>query len=310
VRCRLRMELHHLRSFLVLAEELHFGRAADRLGVTQPSLSRRIQQIEATVGVALVDRSFKPLRMTSAGAAFCEDARRALEALDAATQKARQAASGMGGHLRIGFPVTFSQTLIPRMVERLRTTSPAAKLTLRELPISTHVGMLRANEVDICLSILPAGDPGLMQRHLWDEPLMVVVPSNDALAGKSRVSLRDLAAKTFVMCPNYRDSGFHEMVLERCREAGFRPRIAQEVDSSLLMLEQVARGVGVSLAIASVATVAPDAVVCRPIADKVRPIAIGIIWRAENDSDLRKRAVEAALDCAREMQVDPRSGGH
>lgn len=295
------MELPHLREFLALADELHFGRAAEKLGLPQSSLSRRMQQLEAMLGVALIDRSNKAIALTPAGEAFRHDARAHLDGLRDAVARARRISAGHTGQLRIAFPSNLAASFLPQVLARLRADAPDASLTLRELPNALHEAALRAREIDIAVTLLPVRDPALTQRFLFTEPLKVLLADTHPLAREEAVSLRQLQRETFLMCPAYRDAGFHETILERCAAFGFTPRIGEETDSRVLLSELVAGRTGIAVLPDSSTRVPGTGVVARPIKEPLDPLRVGLVWFEEHPNALRKLFVAAAVECASEL---------
>lgn len=293
------MDLPHLREFLVLADELHFGRAAEKLGIPQSSLSRRMQQLEAMLGVPLIDRSSKAISLTPAGTAFRVEARAYLDGLRDAVAKVRRIAAGHTGQLGVAFPSNLAASLLPQVISRFRQDAPEASLTLRELPTALHETALQSREIDLAVTLLPLRDPTLVQRFLFTEPLRVLLPATHALASHDSVSLRQLAHETFLVCPAYRTAGFHETVLDRCAAFGITPRIGQEIDSRVLLGELVARGDGVAILPESSARANASGVVMRALAEPLEPVRVGLAWSEENNNALRKLFVAAAVACTR-----------
>ncbi len=301
VRCKIRMDLHQLRCFLTLADELHFGRTADRLGLTQPSLSRLIQQLEASVGAELFDRSGKAVRLTRAGEAFRDDAQRYVDGMVDAIGKARRISSGHTDRLRVAFPSNFSTVIVPRIVEHLRIHAPEIALTLREMATAAHESALRNGEVDVVLTTLPVHDLGLTQRFLFSEPLVLMLGEKHPLARQKKISLKHLADETFLVCPTYRTTGFHEMVLERYAAFGFSPRMGPETDSKVLLAELVANGAGIAAVTESAAQLDWPGVAYRSFVEKLEPLRVAAAWLTGNEEPARKAFVAAAVECTRTL---------
>jgi len=300
------MELPHLSSFLVLAEELHFGRAADRLGLTQPSLSRQIQQLETVLNVSLFDRSNKTVRLTRAGEVFLGDARKQQAAIQDAVKRARLAAAGSEDVLHVAFCSSFATSLVAPLVESMRATPPSPRLILSELPLASHANALHSGDVDVTVSYLPVLDGSLMRRTLYLDPLFVMLPATHALALHPRVSLSEIANETLVLCPSYRDSGFHEALLEKLRSAGFSPTEKHEVDSKTLAAEMVARGMGMAFVTES-AVHDSDDVIYLPITDRITPFEIALLWVPQNESPALRLFIDNAVQQARLRQKNLRN---
>ena len=300
------MELPHLGSFLVLAEELHFGRAADRLGLTQPSLSRQIQQLEAVLSVPLFDRSSKAVRLTRAGEVFLEDARKQQAAIQDAVKRVRLAATGVGDVLRVAFCSSLATSLMAPLAKRLEIAAPTLRLVLSELSLANHAAALRRGDVDVTVSYLPVPDGGLMRRTLAHDPLFIMLPVGHALARRPSISLAEVADETLVMCPSYRDSGFHEALLEKCSAVGFVPAKKHEIDSKTLAAEMVARGMGVALVTQSSIQNA-NGVVYLAIKEPIAPFEIAVLWAPQHESPSLRVFIEQAVLQARQQQRNLRT---
>jgi DNA-binding transcriptional LysR family regulator len=293
------MELRQLRSLSVLAEELHYGHAADRLGVAQPALSRQIQQLEAELGVQLLKRSSRSVVLTEAGRQFAQDIAPALRQLERAAADVSGFAHGKRGNLRVGFSSNLEHQFVPKLIQKIRLEAPEAKTDLRELSVAEQIRQLNEGEIDIGLTTLPVADPALIVRRLFSEPLVVLVPSESRFAHLSAISLDDLAEEPFIMCPRYRQSGYHEFIRNLAAKAGFRPKVAYAADTKSTAAALVARGLGVSLVPQSATATATGGVIGLPISDHGVVVEIGIVWRRENMSPLFRLFIDCSVDLAR-----------
>lgn len=244
------IELRHLRYFIAVADELHFGRAAERLGMSQPPLSQQIRDLEATLGVRLLRRTNRRVELTDAGRVYLDAARDILTRVDDAGDMARRAERGEIGELHVAF--TRSTPLIerfPRTIRAFREAWPAVRLVLLErttlqqfealLDGRQHVGLIRGLTV-------PAP---LVAYKLVDDPLVAVIRADHPLARRRRASLRmdELADEQFIVFTRAAGTGIHDQLLTMCRNAGFMPRIAQEAGESSTMIGLVAAGMGVAV---------------------------------------------------------------
>jgi DNA-binding transcriptional LysR family regulator len=225
------MELRQLRSLLVLAEELHFGRAADRLGIAQPALSRQIQQLETELQTQLFKRSSRAVMLTDAGREFIENIAPAIQQIEDAAAAAAHFARAKRGRIRVGSSGNLSANFIPELLQRLQRESPLARIDVRQLSTAEQIRTLHTAEIDIGLATLPINDPSLIVRRILSGPLVLMVQSGSKFAGRASVRLGELEAERFIMCPRYRVTGFHEVIIEHAAKAGFRPRIAHEIDA-------------------------------------------------------------------------------
>ncbi len=295
------MELRHLRSFLALADELHFGRAAARLGIAQPPLSRHIQQLEAEVGVLLVERGSGGVKLTQAGEILRDRIRPQVEGITAAIAETRAVGAGWRGRLCAAFITNMSYLLLPRVLERLRREAPEAVFDLHEAAVDDAERGVREERFDLALTRLPVEDQGLMQRVLHEERLMLALPEGHALANCDEIALADVQAEAFVMCRRHERAPLQHVILQRCEEVGFRPRVIQEVAGKTLMMELVAAGVGLTIVPESSASARRVGLVYRTIIDEVAPIRMAAIWRRENTNPLRKVFLDVAVDVARTL---------
>jgi DNA-binding transcriptional LysR family regulator len=298
------MELRQLRSLLVLAEELHFGRAADRLGIAQPALSRQIQQLETELQSPLFVRSPRAVTLTEMGREFVAGIGPAIQQLESAVANSIGFARATRGRLRIGSCSNLSYRFTPALLERLHQVSSQVRIDVRELSTAEQVRTLHSAEIDIGLAVLPTTDPSLIVRRIYREPLLAMVNSKSKFARRAFVRLEDLAEEDFIVCPRYRQSGFYELVMDLTAKVGFRPRVAREVDAKGTALALVGAGHGVSLVAESAATVGSDRVCYVPLRDPEILIEIGLIWRRENMSPLLRRFIEYAVLLGQEIEAE------
>lgn len=295
------MELRHLHSFLALAEELHFGRAADRLGIAQPPLSRHIQQLEAEIGAPLFDRGPRAVTLTRAGEELLGRVRTHVEGITSAVSATRAIGSGVQGRLQVGFVSNLSYRLLPSTLERLKAIAPDAVFDLHEMTTDVQLQALRRGEIDLALLVLPVEGADLMQRTIFSDPLVVVMPKGHELAGLEQISFQLLRTSPFIMCPRYQRTGFQHVIYERCVELGFEPNVVQEVQGKTLMYELIARGNGLSIVPLSSSYGQRPGVVYRAISDSIRPVDIGAVWRKDHDQVLRRIFVDTAVAAAKEI---------
>ena len=240
-------DLRRLRYFVAVAEELHFGRAARRLNVSQPPLSVQIRTLEREIGTPLLIRTQRRVELTEAGRVLLEEARRLLDQAEAAVVHARRAAEGAVGRLTIGFVSTVDYSILPPLVRRFRQKHPGIALKLLELTGDRQQALLQSGELDLGLSILPSPASSLTMRPVFREPLIAAVPTNHPLAGRRRIALRSLAAEAFVQFPRELAPGLYDLAIAACQKAGFTPHLAQEAIQMQTILGLVAAGLGVAL---------------------------------------------------------------
>jgi DNA-binding transcriptional LysR family regulator len=299
------MELRQLRYFAALAEELHFGRAARRLSLTQPPLSQAIQNLERELGVRLLERSRRRVALTPAGSAFLEEARRALASAERAGEQAKRASRGQVGRLVVGFLANTAYTLLPLVLRDFAQAFPGVRLDLREMGIPQQLQALRNGDIDVGLLRPPVQDAELAADVLLEEPFVLALPEGHPLAALKRVPARRLASETFVLFPRAPGFVFGDLVLGFClRAGGFAPRVAQEVNQTHAVIGLVSAGIGVALVPASAQKIGLAGVVYRPLREAT-PLARVAIARRRADAS---PTVAAFLETARRVatQVDSR----
>lgn len=258
-------DLTHLASFVVLAEELHFGRAAQRLHISQPPLTQQIQRLEARLGVALFQRNRQGTQLTAAGTAFLPHARQCLRAAEQAAAAARATARGQAGSLLVATPPSVLLTALPKQLARFHAAFPAVQLTLRELSTAAITDLVRAGGCDLAYLRATEAPADCQLLHRQQEGLTALLPARHPLAKEPKLRLRHLATQPFVLFPSALGSSFHAELLAYCRRANFVPNVRQEATQWSSVLSLVAAGFGVSIAPAGVASLRPTSVVARPL---------------------------------------------
>jgi DNA-binding transcriptional LysR family regulator len=292
------MELRHLRYFITLAEELHFGRAAQRLHIQQPPLSRQIQLLEAELGFPLFERSRRRVELTPAGHALLGRARQVFEALDTAIHDARSASEGESGRLVVGYPSSLAYSGLTELLRAFRTRFPAVDLSLRELSPGEQIEALKAGGLDVGFVRSSIDDPALGAELVRREMLMIVLPDDHRLAAQRSISLEALKHEPFVMFPRARGPAFFDQLMGLCHAAGFTPRIEQEAPQ-LDIISMVAAGFGVSIMPSSMRNFRRPGLSFRAIVGGPQ-VELSIVWRHQNLSP----ALHKFLDLVRVLGVD------
>ena len=241
------MDLRRLRYFVAVAEELHFGRAAQRLNISQPPLSVQIRTLEREIGAPLLIRTQRRVELTEAGRVLLEEARRLLGQAEAAVIHVRRAAEGTVGRLTVGFVSTVDYSILPPLVRRFRQKYPGITLKLLELTGDRQQALLQSGELDLGLSILPSPASDLTMRPVFREPLIAAVPASHPLAARRRAALRSLAAEPFIQFPRELAPGLYDLAIAACQKAGFTPNLSQEAIQMQTILGLVAAGLGVAV---------------------------------------------------------------
>jgi DNA-binding transcriptional LysR family regulator len=286
------MDLRRLRYFVAVAEERHFGRAAERLHIAQPPLSQQIQRLEAEIGSPLLYRTTRSVELAPAGAVLLERAREILAAVDAAAEDARRAARGEYGRLAIGFTGSATYALLPALAGALRETLPGVMLDLRgELLTPAQVQWLLDGTLDLGLLRPPVHERELSVEVLRREPLICVLSGAHPLAVNDTVSLEQLSQEPFVTYPSHFRSVLHDAVEDACAAAGFRPRVAIEAAETSTLVSFVAAGLGVSLVPASVRHMTVEGAVYRPLEHDATTVELAVAWRRDDATPILQRAL-------------------
>src|SRR5581483_7280031 len=241
------LEISQLRCFVAVGEELHFGRAAERLNMTQPPLSRQIRLLEHQVGTRLLERNNRSVRFTAAGKAFFPEAARILRLADEAAATARRIAKGEQGTIAIGFTAAFGYGLLPEMVRRLHQRVPGVSLTLKEMVTSEQLEALDAGQLDVGLMRPHPTHGGLETVLLAREALMLAIPAREARKWPKEPGLRSLHGKPLIAYSPYEASYFHQLVQAALDREDVRPEIVDYAPQIHTMLALVDSGIGVAL---------------------------------------------------------------
>lgn len=272
-------ELRQLRHFVAVAEHLHFGRAAQVLHISQPPLSRSIQDLERRLGATLLARTRRKVELTPEGGRFLAEAKRLLAQLERAMLEVGSMAAGAGGRLRLGFVSLADFGVLPGLLKAYKAARPGVALALREMLSPEQATALEAGELDFGLLLPPvAGD--LEHLVVQRERFVAALPARHRLArGAGRLAVRELAAEAFVMAPRDIAPGLHDIVALLAARAGFSPRVAQEAIQMQTVVSLVSSGLGVALVPASVANLGRRGVVYREIADAHPRLDLWLAWR-------------------------------
>jgi len=232
----------------MLTEELHFGRAADRLRISQPSLSKAIARLERQVGVQLLDRDKRNVGLTHAGSIFLEETRRTMAQSDRAVRRAQLAESGQVGLVRLGFVASASTSLLPFLLRDFTRSAPTVTLELHEMSTSAQLRAIRNRDIDLALVRPPVWDQVLRLETIAEEPLVVGLPKSHRLAKSDEpISLSELASEDFIHFRREITPGFYDMLIGLCHKAGFNPNVAHECNSFMTALALVTGDLGITL---------------------------------------------------------------
>jgi DNA-binding transcriptional LysR family regulator len=288
------MELRHLRYFVVVGEEQHYGRASRRLRVAQPALSRQIQDLEEEVGFKLFDRLPRGVKLSVAGRLFLEDARRILQAVSEATARAAHVARGQSGTLRVGFTENASwHGVVPDSFRLFREQQPDAELQLQPAASLEQLDAIRSGRLDAGFAnFTPKADPELDQLAVAVHHLELAVPKRHPLTKLKKLRLRELTDAPFIWFPRRASPAFYDRLMHECHRGGLTsPRIVQEGLNEATILSLVSTGLGVGWVLGSARWRCPETVAILPVVDLNVPLRLTLAWRRDNTSPLLARFI-------------------
>src|SRR6202140_563540 len=283
------MELRHLRYFVAVGEEQHYGRAASRLRVAQPALSRQIQDLEAEVGFKLFDRLPRGVKLSAAGKLFLQDARRILQEVNEAAGRAGRVARGLSGTLRVGFAENASwRGVVPDSFRRFREQQPDAELQLQPAASLDRLKAIRSGRLDAgFVNFMPKSDPELDQLLVAIPHVELAAPKRHALTRLKKVRLRDLMEALFIWFPRRSNPAFYDQLMLKCYRGGLKsPRIVQEGVNEPTILSLVSPGMGVGWVLATARWRCPESVVILRVVDLNMPLTLTFVWKKDNSSPL------------------------
>jgi DNA-binding transcriptional LysR family regulator len=292
------MELRQLQYFVAVAEERHFGRAAQRLRMSQPPLSIQIKGLEAELGVRLLNRSTRHVTLTDAGSKFLERARTILGAVEEARDAARGAEQGIRGRLDVGFISSAALSLLPPSIRLFRERFGGVELELKELTSAQQVDALYNDEIKVGLVRLPMRAPGIRFEPVFEERLVVAVPSGHVLERLDRVSLEAIVDLPLIFFTRQLIPGFHAQIVELFQRVGAFPKVAQHAVHLQTIVGLVASGVGIAILPGSAARISREGVVYRALDVPDATSWMGLAWVEGDESKLVKNFVHTVREVA------------
>lgn len=293
------MELRHLRYFAAVAEELHFGRAARKLHISQPPLSMQIRALEAELGVKLLNRTRRHVSLTRAGTVFLQDAQQILERSEQAVLTARRAERGEIGELAIGFISVADYNLLPLVLREFRRQYPLVTLSLKESTTDTQIADLLDSRIDVGFLLPPVNEPAIESTPVLREPLIVALPERHPLARRrGAIPLGLLADAPFIITPRHMAPGLYDDIVSFCHAAGFSPQIAQEAIQMQTVVSLVSAEMGVALIPRSLQNLQRTGVIYKPLKDTSPMSEIHLAWRRNDKLPALQLFLQLARDIA------------
>ncbi|MCC5635852.1 LysR family transcriptional regulator [Nostoc sp. CHAB 5844] len=290
------MELRHLRYFVTLAEELHFGKAAEKLQIAQPPLSQQIRQLEAELGFELFHRTKRNVQLTQAGQVFLSEVQQILQQLQQAIQIGQQTSRGEVGKLVVGFVSSSAYNILPDILKEYRNRVPGVSLELHELTTDQQLDWLREGRMDVGFIRPPVDDHKFSWETIFQESLMVALPETHELANQSHISLTSLANEAFISFPRKLAPGVYDLIISLCQQSGFSPNVVQEAIQMQTIISIVAAEIGVAVVPASLQNLQRTGVIYKHIEEHTPKVAIAMIWRSSETSPTVQKFLEIVRD--------------
>ena len=289
-------ELRQLRCFVAAAEELHFGRAAARMNMTQPPLSRQIQLLEHVLGVKLLDRTSRTVKLTPAGRVFLLEARRILRLTESAALATRRIASGEAGTIALGFTAASGYSFLPRLLLQRASGAPNIDVALKEMVSAEQIEALTTGRIDVGLLRPPITRSEFTTLKVSSEPLVAALPFGDPRLAKAQLTLADFDAAPLVMYAPDGAGYFHDMLVALFEAADITPITIQSLSQIHSILALVRSGLGAALVPEAAMSLHFDDVHFRPVTTvPAAPVELYAAWRSDNDNP----ALAAFLDLLR-----------
>jgi DNA-binding transcriptional LysR family regulator len=287
-------EFSQLRCFVAVAEELHFGRAAERLHMTQPPLSRQVQILERILGAQLLERTSRIVRLTPAGRTLLPEARRILQLADTAATSARRIAGGESGSVTVGFTAAAGYSYVPELIARAREQLPGVDFVLHEMVTAEQVEALASHRIDVAF-LRPPVRREFASVRVMREPLVAALPGGHRLARGRLPTLRDFDRQPFVMYSPYEAQYFYDLLATIFGKAGVAPRFVQHMSQVHAILALVRAELGLALVPAAAGSLGFQGVALRPVETRpARPVELFLAWERNNDNPALPAFVEIA----------------
>lgn len=286
------LEARELRSFVVLAEQLHFGRSANLLHISQPALSKQVRALEEKIGGALLVRNRRDVRLTPAGEIVYSEARKIVRGLDALFETAQSAVRGEAGRMRIAVGIATIHSLVPPAVRKLRELHPKVEIQVGDMSTPRQMEALLAGELDLGFLRLPVAHPQIVTRRVLKEHLTLVASS----AFRGTLSLRNVAQQPFIMIAREVSTTYYDHCIRLCGSAGFSPRVVQEARDMFTLLNLVRAGIGTALVPRSARKMRVSGLRFSDIRSREAEWDVGVAWNKQHESALIRNFVQICLE--------------
>ncbi|MGF1481843.1 MAG: LysR family transcriptional regulator [Cyanophyceae cyanobacterium] len=294
------MELRHLKYFVAVAEELHFGRAAAKVHITQPVISDQIRRLEQELGVQLFSRTKRTVQLTKPGKLFFAEAKQILEQVEKAVTVVQKAERGELGSLIIGYTGPALYTVLPEIVRTFRDRSPEVELVLREICTHHQLEALRAGDIEVGF-LHPPIDGNFETVSIMTEKMVLALPEGHPLTSFPQIPVRKLSDQSFILFPQQEGPSLYSRILSICQQAGFNPKIVQEVTPQPTMIGLVAAGIGVSFVSASLQNLNRPGVVYRELDVPTPELELVAAWQPTGLSPVLQRFLEVVREVATKL---------
>jgi DNA-binding transcriptional LysR family regulator len=289
------IEIRHLRYFIAVAEELHFGRAAERLNMSQPPLSQQIKKLEERLGFQLFHRTKRRVQLTAPGHVFLSESRQVLDRLERAIRTGQQASRGEHGALAVGFVSSAIYSALPSILRRFRQLLPEVDVSLRELSAGQQKNWLENNRLDIGIVRSRFENPDLEYVTILEEPFIIVLPENHKQSKERAISLHTLSREPFILFPRSLAPGLYDQIINLCQQARFSPRVVQEAIQMQTIVGLVAAEIGVAIVPQSLQNLQRPGVVYKPLKGSAPKTTISLVYRKNDPSPVVQRFLNVAM---------------
>jgi DNA-binding transcriptional LysR family regulator len=299
------MELRHLRYFVAVAEELHFGRAARRLKLAQPPLSQQIRSLEGELGLALFLRTSRKVELTEPGRLFLEEARSVLMQAEKAAQTMRAAHRGEAGRITIGFTTSAVYSIVPGILREFNRSRPQVEIRCVEMNAEQQETALRERQIQVGFTRTPLNENGLQTEILGKDRFVIALPADHPRVSQLKLRLKDFSSEGFILFSRNQGSAIYDAIIASCQRAGFSPRVAQEGGGVQTILALVAAGLGVAMVPASLRHLQRPGVIYRELPPSdTQEVCLALVWRKDDQSPVVESLVKIAREAVRTSSVE------